>query len=105
MRLQNFSLLTSHFSLPGWLIKRWQKRFGAEETTKLCNAINTIPPITIRTNTLKTNREELITAIKNEAERIESSIPYAPDAISFFNPETSIPEMETFEKRMVSGTG
>ena len=94
----HFSLLTSHFSLPNWLIKRWQNRFGSEEITRICNAINTIPPITIRTNTLKTSREELINAIKNEAERIESSISYAPDAISFFNPETSIPEMETFKK-------
>jgi len=88
----------SHLSLPGWLVKRWQKRFGKEETSNLCDAINKIPPITIRTNTLKINREELIISIKNEAERVESSIPYSPDAISFFNPETSVPEMESFKK-------
>ncbi|MEA2021675.1 MAG: transcription antitermination factor NusB, partial [Candidatus Caldatribacteriota bacterium] len=36
-----------------WVIERWIKRFGYENTLKICTANNTIPPLTIRTNTLK----------------------------------------------------
>jgi 16S rRNA (cytosine967-C5)-methyltransferase len=41
---------TAH-SLPDWLARRWQHRYNSETLTALCNTINAIPPITIRTNT------------------------------------------------------
>lgn len=39
------SITTSH---PGWLIKRWIKRFGYDEALKLAEKNNEIPPLTIR---------------------------------------------------------
>ncbi len=82
-------------SFPKWLIKRWLYRFGHEETNLLCRAINTIPPITIRTNTLKTTREKLIKSLQHEVEKIKSTT-YAPDGICFFNPKSSIPKIQSF---------
>lgn len=51
------ALLTSH---PEWLVRRWMKRFGEEETMKLAEANNRIPPLTLRVNTLRASREETI---------------------------------------------
>ncbi|MDM8522088.1 16S rRNA (cytosine(967)-C(5))-methyltransferase RsmB [Desulfococcaceae bacterium HSG8] len=91
------SALAADKSFPEWLIRRWVKQFGPEETRNLCDAVNTIPPITVRTNTLRTTREKLIKALEDDAGNIEPA-PYAPDGISFSNPRVSLPETEAFKK-------
>ncbi|MGD2080908.1 MAG: transcription antitermination factor NusB, partial [Nitrospirota bacterium] len=53
--------LTSH---PRWLVRRWIKRFGALRALALCEANNRIPPLTIRTNTLRTERETLLAELR-----------------------------------------
>ena len=60
--------LAAEKSFPKWLVKRWLDRFGLKDAVLLCDAINTIPPITVRCNTLKTNREKLMKAVKGYAE-------------------------------------
>jgi len=47
-------------SYPIWLVQRWMKEVGAEETLRLCSANNQIAPLTLRTNTLKADRGHLI---------------------------------------------
>ncbi len=83
-------------SFPQWLIKRWLHRYGLEETVLICDAVNTIPPITVRTNTLKTTRTFLM---KSLADHTEKTAPthFSPDGISFGNPQTAIPEMDSFQ--------
>lgn len=58
--------LSVHYSHPLWLIERWLKEIGEEETIKVCNFNNKIPPLTLRTNTLKTDRENLINRLKDK---------------------------------------
>lgn len=89
------SALAVRKSFPQWLLKRWLDRFGLEETVRLCDAVNTIPPITVRTNTLKTTRAVLMASLDGVAEQIAPTH-WAPDGVSFINPATSIPEMESF---------
>ena len=48
---------TSH---PKWLVRRWIERFGENEALLLARANNAVPPMTLRVNTLKTSREELL---------------------------------------------
>jgi len=88
--------LATKKSFPKWLIKRWLDRFGLKETELLCDAINTIPPITVRCNTLKTSREKLLEAFEGYAEKTEITN-YAPDGVFFFNLKISIPKIEAFE--------
>ncbi|MBS4022479.1 MAG: 16S rRNA (cytosine(967)-C(5))-methyltransferase RsmB [Dethiobacter sp.] len=52
--------LTLVYSHPGWLVKRWLARLGAKETEALLAANNRYAPLTLRTNTLKTTRSELL---------------------------------------------
>ena len=88
--------LATKKSFPEWLIKRWLDRFGLKETGLLCDAINAIPPITVRCNTLRTNRENLFKALEGHVEKIGITN-YAPDGIFFFNPNRSIPNIKAFK--------
>jgi len=58
------SIVQSH---PLWLVQRWVREMGVEETIKICTFNNQISSLTLRTNTLKINREDLIEKL-NEKE-------------------------------------
>lgn len=60
-KAQNISVLTSH---PIWLVRRWIKRFGAKEAFALAEANNSIPPLTLRANTTRATRDEILTELK-----------------------------------------
>ncbi len=65
---------------PLWLVKKFIHTFGSEAAIKLCQFNNTNAPLVLRTNTLKTSRQELIgELIKNNCEVIPSNI--APEGI------------------------
>ncbi len=83
-------------SFPEWMIKKWIKLLGKSQTIELCDAINEIPPITIRVNTLKTNRQDLGNCMESDVRNI-SLTACSPDGLSFTNPQKSIHEMETFK--------
>jgi 16S rRNA (cytosine967-C5)-methyltransferase len=53
-------------SHPLWLVQRWIEELDAEEALKICKANNRIPPLTLRTNTLKIRREDLIDKLKEK---------------------------------------
>lgn len=61
------------YSHPEWLVRRWVKRFGIDETISLCKSNNEIPPLTLRTNSLLISREELLYALREEVEDAEAS--------------------------------
>lgn len=48
---------------PLWLVKKFIHTFGSEAAIKLCKFNNTNAPLVLRTNTLKTTRQELITEL------------------------------------------
>lgn len=51
--------LAVRFSHPHWVVERWLKRYGWEETSALCQANNQPAANWLRTNTLQTTRQEL----------------------------------------------
>lgn len=82
-------------SFPGWLVDRWIRRYGSEETAGLCDSINGIPPLTVRTNTLLATREQVIESLSREAEHV------APTRVSsvgvvFRDPKVPISELAAF---------
>jgi len=83
-------------SFPEWIIRRWMNRYGADNTALMCDTLNTIPPITVRANTLKASREQLAEALAGEADHIKPTL-YAPAGITFTSPATSIPELGAFK--------
>jgi 16S rRNA (cytosine967-C5)-methyltransferase len=68
---------TSH---PKWLVKRWIKRFGEEEAMQLAEANNRVPALTIRTNTLRTTRDELISLLAGHGVESGPTV-FSPDGI------------------------
>jgi 16S rRNA (cytosine967-C5)-methyltransferase len=89
--------LVTEYSFPEWLIKRWLKRFGPVETKRLCTFLNTIPPITVRTNRLKTDRESLVRLLDQETAGA-SQTAVSPDGVSFFSPKLPIPQLTSYQK-------
>ncbi len=51
--------LAVRYSHPTWIVRRWLKRFGEEQTTALLKKNNERPAYSLRVNTLKTTREDL----------------------------------------------
>jgi 16S rRNA (cytosine967-C5)-methyltransferase len=82
-------------SFPKWMIQRWFQRFGKNETEALCDAFNTIAPITVRTNGLRTTREKLFKSLESEVSEIWCT-PVSADGISFLNPKSMISELIAF---------
>jgi len=83
-------------SFPDWLIRKWADRYGIEGTAALCDAVNSIPPITVRTNTLKITRQELTEALEPEVDQPKPTS-HSPDGVSFSNPKKSIPNLSAFK--------
>ena len=54
-------------SFPEWIIRKWLHRYGPENTALLCDSLNTIPPLTVRANTLKASREQLAEALNRRS--------------------------------------
>ena len=65
---------------PEWLVKRWLDQIGPEETLELCRFNNTQPPLSLRTNTLKISRAELLQKLLDSGTEAEIS-PLAPEGI------------------------
>lgn len=72
--------LSVNCSFPEWLIKRWLNQYGLDWTVAFCEASNQIAPTSIRTNTLKTDRAQLIKTLEEEKIKAEESR-FAPEGI------------------------
>ncbi len=59
----NIGIVTSH---PNWMVKRWIECRGVDATRELCIANNQRPPLTLRVNSLKTTRENMLDALSRQ---------------------------------------
>jgi 16S rRNA (cytosine967-C5)-methyltransferase len=76
--VSNIAVNTSH---PKWLVKRWIRRFGEEGALQLAEANNRVPPMTIRVNTLRSTRQDLIKLLA--AHEVEAAATgFSPDGIT-----------------------
>lgn len=75
--VDHISLKYSH---PSWLVERWLSHLGMEETIELCKSNNRPAPNTVRTNTLKITREELLGTLTGEGLNVKKA-PHAPEGI------------------------
>ena len=70
------SILTSH---PQWLVSELLKEYDKKFLTELLNANNITPDISIRVNTLKTNRDELKKLL--DLKKVDCKFGNLPDSI------------------------
>jgi 16S rRNA (cytosine967-C5)-methyltransferase len=82
---------------PRWMVKRWERRFGKKRTEDLCSFYNTVPPITLRVNTVKTTRKDLVNMLKLFSENIWQDM-IAKDSISLVKPKSQIQKLPGFKR-------
>lgn len=61
------------YSHPPWMVERWLKRYGFDDTVRMCETNNTIPPLNLRVNTLRTTADELCERLEKEGLRVAKS--------------------------------
>jgi 16S rRNA (cytosine967-C5)-methyltransferase len=74
------SHLTITQSHPYWLVERWLAHHGAQRTTAMCRANNSLPPFVVRANRLRTTSEGLMDALSAEGCQVERCR-FAPDGV------------------------
>lgn len=73
--------LTTRYSIPLWIVHKYFEAFGPEKAMTILPQMNDTPPFTIRTNTLKGSREDLIHALAEVGIRAEPGL-YSPLALN-----------------------
>ncbi|MDA8442751.1 MAG: 16S rRNA (cytosine(967)-C(5))-methyltransferase RsmB [Peptococcaceae bacterium] len=72
--------LSVAYSHPLWMVQRWLKRWGFDATARLCECNNTPAPLTLRTNTLRIERDALLQLLAAQDLAVEPGI-RAPESI------------------------
>lgn len=72
--------LSVKYSHPRWLVERWLRFLGPQETEALCAANNEPAPLTVRANRLRIRREGLLEVWKGMGIEAEPC-PWAPDGL------------------------
>jgi 16S rRNA (cytosine967-C5)-methyltransferase len=91
------AVLHSH---PRWLVERWLDEYGIDETIAICRANNTIPPLAVRVNGLKTSREYAITLLAGEQITAETAR-FSPDGIILSTPAAGLRETAAFRNGLI----
>ena len=84
-------------SHPSWMVKRWVRHLGVEETKRLCKTNNQIPPVTIRANTLKVSRKKLHRSLIAHVRKIRETR-FAPEGLALTGLKQPVDEMSPFQK-------
>ncbi|ACH40521.1 16S rRNA (5-methyl-C967)-methyltransferase [Citrifermentans bemidjiense Bem] len=72
--------LAARYSHPAWLAQQWCDQLGLEAAEELAAAMSEPPPLTVRVNTLRITREELIQRLAGEGVSC-SATSWSPDGI------------------------
>lgn len=75
--VERLSIETSH---PKWLVSKWVKQFGYEDTKKMCEINLTAPTQSARVNAMKSSVQDLIEVLSKSGVQVESG-DLAEDAI------------------------
>jgi len=74
--------LATRWSFPTWLATRWIDRYGRDEAVALMRAENERPPATLRVNTLRITRENLIERLAADDGIVARPTALAPEGIT-----------------------
>jgi len=85
------------YSSPEWLIRKWDREWGSEVADSLLSASNRIPGLTIRANTVKTDRAGLVTCLASEG--LESRpTPFSPVGLAVGNLRGRVDGLKSFRE-------
>jgi len=96
---QFFTHLTVACSIPKWLGSRWAAAFGKEKTLALATSLLDIPPLTLRVNTLKTDRRTLADLLARSGQETQETL-FSSEGLHLAGPGLFISELQGFEEGM-----
>jgi 16S rRNA (cytosine967-C5)-methyltransferase len=91
------AVLHSH---PLWLVRRLLASHGVEETIAICGVNNTVPPLTLRVNSLKASRDRAIAALLEEKIAAEGAR-FSPDGITVISPAAALRKTACYRKGLI----
>jgi 16S rRNA (cytosine967-C5)-methyltransferase len=89
--------LSIRYAYPVWLVQRWLRLLGKEETESFCQASNQIPPTTVRVNTLKTTVADMADSFKDRGFFVESG-KFVPEALHLRAIRTDLSSLDHYER-------
>lgn len=96
-RTRPVQALAAEESCPEWLVGRWTARYGLDAAAGLCAAVNRLPTLTLRANTLKTSRDELAAVLRPLAEKVAAAST-APDGVVVGGLKTPLRDLDAFRQ-------
>jgi 16S rRNA (cytosine967-C5)-methyltransferase len=88
--------LSVKYSYPEWMVEKYLNIYGKGFTESLLSAGNAVPEVTVRVNTLRTSREELIEELKKDGVEARPG-KYSQEAVTLTNP-SSLSRLSAFKK-------
>ena len=88
--------LSVAYSHPLWLVRMWMAYYGYEDAEKICLFDNEAPDVTIRVNTLKTNKKELKEML--EAAGVEVTEGHISENALHLTKTADLSRLEAFQK-------
>ncbi len=92
----NIQYLSVKYSCPEFLCEMWIRQYGEENTLKILEGLSDRPPLTIRVNTLKTSKSDLIKELTECGVNVQE-IEFLPDALNIEN-TGSIEKLKAFKE-------
>jgi 16S rRNA (cytosine967-C5)-methyltransferase len=89
--------ITIVHSIPEWLAKRWVDRYGPDQILELCRTINQVPPLTLRTNTLKITRTALRDTFTAAGYPVQLT-PLSPEGLYITEPGTRVDALPGYDQ-------
>ena len=87
--------LSVKYSCPEYLVRMWIDQYGEENTIGILSGLDSRPPLTIRVNTLKCTKAELVKSLESE-NVVVSNIPFLNNALNIEN-TGSIEELNAYK--------
>ena len=91
------SRVSIQYSIPKWVLQRWEKDFSIEELEALCGALQQPAPLYIRVNTLKITRKELQKRLLADEGWMTQETGFSPVGLLFQN-KTHVFKSPLFQK-------
>jgi 16S rRNA (cytosine967-C5)-methyltransferase len=92
--VQYLSLVHSY---PEWLVRKWLRDWGIDDAEALLAAQNRIPSLTVRSNSLKINRGELIHRLEEESGIVGKATTYSPQGVRLDDFRGRVDQQKTFQ--------
>ncbi len=92
--VKRLSILYSH---PAWLVGRWVKRYGPQRTEAILHENNLPAPLCIRTNTLRTTRQQLKSLLEAEGATVAETA-YSNAGLQILSSRVRLRSFTAYEK-------